>query len=146
VVPQDPLLFARSVPDNLALGREPADRDQAEAALTAAGAGFVLGWPAGLDTVLAERGVGLSGGERQRLCLARALYRGAPVLLLDEPTAQLDAVTAAAFAETLRGQRADRTIVVATHDPEVWRRADRVLRIADGVLTEDTGWTVSPRS
>ncbi|MEQ1572512.1 MAG: ATP-binding cassette domain-containing protein, partial [Myxococcota bacterium] len=80
------------------------------------------------------------GGERQRLCLARALYRRSRVVVLDEPTAQLDPSTAAAVADTLRANVAGRTWLVATHDPEVWRRADRVLRIADGHLTEEPAW------
>jgi ABC-type multidrug transport system fused ATPase/permease subunit len=129
VVAQDTVLFARSVAENVALGETP-DRVRVEAALRDAGAGFVHDLPRGADTVLAERGRGLSGGERQRIALARALYRGARVLLLDEPTSQVDAPHAARFGEVLRALAPGRTIVVAAHDPVVWACADHVVQLA----------------
>jgi ABC-type multidrug transport system fused ATPase/permease subunit len=138
-VPQEIQLFARTIAENVALGTVP-DPQRVAGALRLAGADF-----ADPDQVLADRGAGLSGGERQRLCLARALYRDAPVLLLDEPTAQLDPPTAARIAETLRTLRAGRAIVVATHDPEVWTRADRIVEIEAGRLVEGR-WTASLRS
>lgn len=149
IVPQDAALLARTVAENVALGAEPADRDRALRALEAAGAGF-----ADPDDLLDEGGRGLSGGERQRLCLARALYRDAPVLLLDEPTGQLDADTARGIVATLRELRPGRTIVVATHDPEVWARADRVAVLRDGRLVavgdpsavRGAAWTASSAS
>jgi ABC-type multidrug transport system fused ATPase/permease subunit len=130
-VPQDTQLFARSVADNVALGQEPAQAERLRSALVAAGADFVLSWPQGAQTELAENGRGLSGGERSRLCLARALYRDAPLLLMDEPTAHLDPQTSEALVSTLCALRPGRTIVVATHDPLVWQRADRVVDLAD---------------
>jgi ATP-binding cassette subfamily C protein CydCD len=129
VVAQDTVLFARSVAENVALGETP-DPERVRDALRDAGAGFVDALPAGADTVLAERGRGLSGGERQRIALARALYRGARVLLLDEPTSQVDAARAARFGEVLRALAPGRTIVVAAHDPVVWACADHVVQLA----------------
>lgn len=132
VVPQEIGLFARTVAENVALGHREPDRARVERALAAAGFPHV-----DPERVLADRGAGLSGGERQRLCLARALYGDARVLVLDEPTAQLDAATAAAFAETLRALAPGRAIVVATHDREVWSRATRVVEV--GAWTASSG-------
>lgn len=137
-VAQDIGLFARTVAENVALGEATPDRRRARAALDAAA--FV---GVDLDRALGERGAGLSGGERQRLCLARALYRDARVLLFDEPTAQLDRATAAAFVATLRALRPGRTLVVATHDPVVWEQADRVVHLRDGRVIEEGAWTDS---
>jgi len=128
IVPQDTTLLARSVAENVALGEEP-DPLRVERALHAAGAEFVFDLPEGPATVLAERGRGLSGGERQRIGLARALYRGTRVLLLDEPTSQVDEAQARRFAGVLRALAPGRTIVVAAHDPIVWRHADRLLTL-----------------
>ena len=93
--------------------------------------------PAALDTALQEAGGGWSGGERQRLGLARGLVRGAAVLLLDEPTAGLDAATEAAFLATLREVTADRTVVIVTHREPVMRASDRVALLIDGRIVND---------
>jgi ABC-type multidrug transport system fused ATPase/permease subunit len=128
IVQQDTILFARSVAENVALGEVP-DPERVERALREAGAEFVLDLPQGIGTVLAERGRGWSGGERQRIGLARALYRGTRVLLLDEPTSQVDEGQARRFGEVLRALAPGRTIVVAAHDPVLWRAADRLLTL-----------------
>jgi len=128
IVPQDTTLLARSVAENVALGEEP-DLVRVEHALRSAGAEFVFDLPNSAATVLAERGRGLSGGERQRIGLARALYRGTRVLLLDEPTSQVDEAQAQRFTDVLRALAPGRTIVVAAHDPIVWRCADRLLTL-----------------
>ena len=131
VVPQDGMLFARSVAENVALG-EAAREDRVEAALQRAEADFVARWPQRSARVLSERGAPLSGGERQRIAIARAIYRGARVLLLDEPTANLDRATAARLLGTLRALSRDRVVVVATHDPDLVAAADRAVQIRDG--------------
>lgn len=131
VVPQDLFLFGRSLLDNVTLGLGP-DRGRAAWALEQASAGFAL--QRGLDAILPEGGRGLSGGERQRLVLARALLRDARVLLLDEPTSQIDPQTSAAILRALRAVGAGRTVIVVAHDRAVAERADRVARIESGRL------------
>lgn len=85
----------------------------------------------GLDTRLGETGGGVSGGEARRLLLARALMTGADLILADEPTADLDADTAARIIAALRRARdAGKTIIVATHDPALAQAADRQIEVA----------------
>ncbi|AWI84373.1 thiol reductant ABC exporter subunit CydD [Alloyangia pacifica] len=89
---------------------------------------FVAALPEGLETVLGESGAGVSGGEARRLLLARALIRGADVILADEPTADLDASTGAAIIALLKGLSDEgRTVIVATHDPALARAMDRIV-------------------
>lgn len=137
VVAQDGFLFARTVADNLALGRPDATRAEIEAAARAAGAhGFVAALPQGYDTPLAELGRSLSGGERQRLCLARALVLGAPVLLLDEATNQVDAATEREILATLDRLRGRHTIVIVAHNLSAVESADRIAVIDGGRVVE----------
>ena len=84
----------------------------------------------GGDTVLDERGSGLSGGERRRLSLGRALLKPAELLLLDEPTADLDAVAEAEIIALLRSVAGGRTVIVATHSEALAAAADHVVRLA----------------
>ena len=134
---QRPLIVAGSVADNVALGAPAATRAQIEAACAQAGvAGVVRALPDGLDTRIGDGGRALSGGEAQRVALARVLLRDAPLLLLDEPTAHLDAATAAEVdAAVLRAARG-RTAVLVVHRPELAAQADRVLELRAGRLTE----------
>lgn len=138
-VSQEPLLFSDSVIDNVALGCARPDRARVEEACRAAGAhDFVALLPMGYDTKLEEGGGNLSQGERQRLCLARALYRDARVLVLDEPTASLDAGAERALSETIEALLAERrTVVVATHRESTVRRADRVVVLSEGAIVDE---------
>ncbi len=86
--------------------------------------------PEGLDTVLGDRGAGLSAGERQRVALARAFLRDAPLLLLDEPTANLDGQTEREVVEAIRRLSRGRTVVLVAHRPALMALADRVLALA----------------
>lgn len=144
LVPQHPVLFSRTVAENVALGEASPDLSRVVDALARAGAPEID--PA---RVCVDAGRTLSGGERQRVGVARALYRGSAILLLDEPTASLDAATAERLVDTLCDLREGRTLVVATHDPRVWRRANRVVVVLDGVIAEaeqgaeEGAWTVS---
>jgi thiol reductant ABC exporter CydD subunit len=134
-VPQRPHLFSWSVADNVRLGRRQASDDEVGAALRAAALGPVVDRLAdGADTVLGEGGAGLSVGERRRLALARAFVRDAPVLLLDEPTAGLDAGTEAAVVDTLRRLVRGRTAVIVSHRAAVVALADRAVVLEPGVV------------
>jgi thiol reductant ABC exporter CydD subunit len=129
-VPQRPHLFATSIGDNIRLGRP--DADAGDVLHAVAGAGLVelvARLPAGLDTAIGERGAGLSAGECQRVALARAFLRDAPLLLLDEPTANLDGETEAAVIEAIRLLARGRTVVLVAHRPALLALADRVVTL-----------------
>jgi ATP-binding cassette subfamily C protein CydCD len=127
-VPQRPHLFASSIAENVRLGRQDASEEELAAAIAAAGlSDVVAGLPNGLDTVLGERGAGLSAGERQRVALARAFLRDAPLLLLDEPTANLDGQTEQHVLEAVQSLSAGRTVILVAHRPALLHMADRVV-------------------
>ncbi len=129
-VPQRPHLFKASIAQNVRLGRPEASTEAVWDAVSAAGlAETVRSLPQGLDTVLGERGAGLSAGERQRVALARAFLRDAPLLLLDEPTANLDGQTERDVAQTIKRLAAGRTVVLVAHRPALVAVADRVLSL-----------------
>jgi ATP-binding cassette subfamily C protein CydCD len=129
-MPQRPHLFAASIADNIALGNPDATTAEVSSAVAAAGLREVVASkPAGLETMLGEDGAGLSVGERQRVALARAFLRKAPVLLLDEPTANLDGATEAEVLAALRRLLAGRTVLLVAHRPALIALADRVLEL-----------------
>jgi ABC-type multidrug transport system fused ATPase/permease subunit len=92
--------------------------------------------PQGLDTVVGERGYSLSGGQAQRLAIARALLKDAPLLILDEPTSQVDLEGEAAILAAIDNAVAGRTVLTIAHRPSTLRSVDRILTLADGNLTE----------
>jgi ATP-binding cassette subfamily B protein len=137
VVFQEPLLFARSVRENLLVGRPNAtDAELWQALARAQAKELVEALPAGLDTVLSERGRSLSGGERQRLSIARALIKAPPILILDEATAALDASTEQLLARALDEAMRDRTTFVIAHRLVTVRNATRILVLDRGRLVE----------
>ncbi len=134
-VGQRPTIFAGSIADNIRLGR----RDACHAAVRLAArrahvTDFADDLPDGLDTELGENGLGLSGGEIHRVALARLYLRAPQVLLLDEPTAHLDAATERAVLDGLIEFARDLTMIVVTHSPAVAARMDRCVRLVDGQL------------
>lgn len=132
---QRPRLFAGSIADNIRLGRRDADHAAVRlAAQQARVADFADALPEGLATRLGEDGLGLSGGEIQRIALARIYLRDPGLVLLDEPTAHLDAATEALVLDGLAEFAAGRTLIVATHSHAVAARMDKVFRIAGGKL------------
>ncbi|HEX3334074.1 MAG TPA: thiol reductant ABC exporter subunit CydD [Acidimicrobiales bacterium] len=129
-MPQRPHLFARTLAENVRLGRPDASDADVDGALEAAGlAGVVRRLPDGTATRLGAGGAGLSAGERQRLALARAFVRDAPLLLLDEPTASLDNETEADLLATVRLLLGGRTGLVVAHRPALAALADRVVEM-----------------
>ena len=129
-VPQRPHLFARSIADNVRLGRPDATDHEVRSAIADAGLDDVVaGLPLGLATVLGTEGAGLSAGERQRVALARAFLRDAPLLLLDEPTANLDGATEEGVLSAVRRLMVGRTVVMAAHRPSLLAASDRVVRL-----------------
>ena len=132
IVLQDPVLFAGTIADNLRYGRLDATDEEIEAAARAAHAHeFIARLPKTYATEIAEAGGGLSGGERQRLSVARAILKKAPILILDEPTSSLDAISEETVFAALRRLRANRTTIVIAHRLSTVRDADRIL-VLDG--------------
>lgn len=132
-VPQHPALRRGSVADNIRLGDPAAsDRRVRDAAALAGAHEFIERLPDGYATRVGDGGRGLSPGERRRIGLARAFLRDAPLVILDEPTADLDPVAAAVVSAAVERLRPGRTILLIAHRPEVIGHADRVVRLADG--------------
>ena len=135
-VPQRPHLFKDTIAENVRLGRSDASTEQVWAAVTDAGLkDTVSRLPEGLDSVLGDRGSGLSAGERQRVAIARAFLRDAPLLLLDEPTANLDGNTEREVIEAIRRLAHGRTVVLVAHRPALIALADRVVSLAPAEVT-----------
>ena len=134
---QQNTLFASSVADNIAYAFADASRADVEAAAKVACAHeFIQQMPQGYDTELGERGGDLSTGERQRLSIARAVIRDTPILVLDEPTASLDAETEVAVLENLSDWASERIVFLITHRLSTIRSADQIAFLEDGVIRE----------
>jgi ABC-type multidrug transport system fused ATPase/permease subunit len=130
VAGQEAHLFSASIRDNLRLGHPEATEDELADALRRARIWeWIAGLPGGLDTFVGEQGCELSGGQRQRIVLARALLAGTPVLVLDEPTAHLDAPTAAALIRDVFAAADDRTVLLITHRSEGLDLVDRTVSL-----------------
>ncbi len=135
---QEHVLFAATLRDNLRYGRPGASDDALEAAAVVACVDdFAPTLPHGYDTLLGERGAKLSTGQRQRIGVARAVLKDAPILLLDEPTASLDAETERRLLDNLRAWSAGRCVLLVTHRLSAARRADRIVFLEGGRVVED---------
>lgn len=127
-VPQEPYLFSGSLRENLTLGTEDADDIAIERALRIAAAeALVAQLPAGLETGVGERGSALSGGQRQRVAIARSLVREPKVIVLDEPTSALDGAAQRIMAAELRKLSKEATLVVITHNPDIFEAPDQIV-------------------
>ena len=135
LVPQTPVLFGGTIADNIRYGRLDASDAEVEAAARSAHADdFIRRLPLGYQTPVAEAGATLSGGERQRLGISRALLKNAPILILDEPTSAVDAISEAAVFDAIRRLRPGHTILVIAHRLSTIRDATRILLLHEGRL------------
>jgi subfamily B ATP-binding cassette protein MsbA len=136
-VTQETILFNDTVRNNIAYGQPdvPLSRVE-EAARMALAHDFILRMPEGYDTIIGEKGVRLSGGERQRLAIARAILKNAPILVLDEATSALDTESEAFVQAALANLMQGRTVFVIAHRMSTVRRADRIVVIEEGRITE----------
>jgi len=134
VVPQETTLFAGTIADNLYAAAPRANLERISYACKLAGVHDAIeALPSGYLTEIGERGVGLSGGQKQRLAIARALLRGAKILIFDESTANLDAASAEAIAQTINHLKGKLTIVFVAHHMPRSLKVDRVIRLPDGI-------------
>ncbi|OYW42701.1 MAG: multidrug ABC transporter ATP-binding protein, partial [Azorhizobium sp. 12-66-6] len=138
VVAQEPILFHRSLAENIAYGRPDATRAEIERAAALANAsGFIERLPRGYGTLVGERGVKLSGGERQRIAIARAFLADARILILDEATSSLDSESEALIQEAMERLMVGRTTLVIAHRLSTVRSLDRLLVFDKGRIVEE---------
>jgi ATP-binding cassette subfamily C protein CydCD len=137
LVAQDTYLFNDTLRNNVVLARPSAAEDEVRAAIEKAALGdFVASLPDGLDTIVGERGAQLSGGQRQRVAIARAFLKDAPILILDEATSHLDALSEAAVRDALDRLSRDRTTLVIAHRLSTVRDADQIVVLDEGRIVE----------
>lgn len=138
LVGQQALLFAGTIRENIALGKEGATNEEIMAAADAAAVSkFLASQPQGIDTLLAQGGEGLSGGQRQRVAIARAFVKDAPILILDEATASLDAESEREIQEELDKLAQGRTTLIVAHRFSTIRNAHRILVFDGGYIVGD---------
>jgi subfamily B ATP-binding cassette protein MsbA len=137
LVTQDPVLFDDSIRANIAYGTKPMVEDRViRAAQAAAAHDFIMALPKGYDTRVGEAGGLLSGGERQRIAIARALYKDAPILLLDEPTSSLDSEAEAKVQSALEELMLGRTVLMIAHRLSTVKKADLICVLDQGRIVE----------
>ena len=137
LVPQDPFLFYGTIADNLRIAKQDATEEEL---LTALGAAELLDFvdenPAGLETMVGDQGMALSGGQAQRLAIARAILKDAPIVILDEPTSQIDVETEASLNRALERLTASKTVLLIAHRLSTIEQADRIVVMDHGQLAE----------
>jgi ATP-binding cassette subfamily B protein len=138
MIPQEPMLFHRSLLENIRYGRtEATDEEVIQAAKLARAHDFIMELPEKYQALVGERGVKLSGGQRQRIAIARAILKGAPILILDEATSSLDSVTEKMIQGSLENLMKDRTVVVVAHRLSTIAHLNRILVFDKGQIIED---------
>lgn len=138
MIPQTPNFYHRSIKDNIRIAKPEASDDEVILAAKAALCHeFIMDFEAGYETLVGENGVKLSGGQKQRLSIARAFLRNTPVLLLDEMTSNLDAITEEQIQVSLERIIQDKTVLVIAHRLSTLRQMDRILVLEKGVIIED---------
>jgi subfamily B ATP-binding cassette protein MsbA len=137
LVTQDPVLFDDTIRANIAYGAKPLDDNEVVAAAKAAAAhDFIMGLPRGYDTRVGEAGTLLSGGERQRIAIARAIYKNAPILMLDEPTSSLDSESEAKVQAALEKLMQGRSVLMIAHRLSTVKKADLICVLDKGRIVE----------
>jgi len=137
-VPQEPLLFHRSIAENIAYGEPNASQEAIEAAAKMASAhDFIISLPDGYETLVGERGVKLSGGQRQRIAIARAMLKNAPILALDEATSALDSESEVLIQAALWKLMEGRTAIVIAHRLSTIQKMDRIIVLDKGKIVEE---------
>jgi len=136
LVPQDISLFQRSIMENIRYGRPDASDDDVLQAAAAARCEFIERLPSGFSMIVGDRGVKLSGGQRQRIAIARAFLKNAPILLLDEATASLDAESEDAVRDALERLMQGRTVIAIAHRLSTLRNFDRIVVLDAGHVVE----------
>ena len=138
LVPQDPFLFYGTIADNLRIARSDATDEELLAALRDAElADFVNSSPDGLNTKVGDQGLALSGGQAQRLAIARAILKDAPIVILDEPTSQIDVETEALLNRALARLTASKTVLLIAHRLSTIEQADRIIVMHQGEVAEE---------
>lgn len=136
-VPQEPMLFHRSLRENIRYGRRDASEDEVTAVAKMAHAHeFIEKLPHGYETLVGERGVKLSGGQRQRIAIARAMLKNAPILLLDEATSALDSESEQLIQDALWKLMEGRTALVIAHRLSTIQKMDRIIVLKAGKIVE----------
>ena len=137
-VPQEPVIFSKSVLDNIRIGRVGASIEEVEQAVKLACAEeFINDLPEGYSTLLGERGLLISVGQKQRIAIARAILRDSPILLLDEATSSLDAISEDAIKTAIDNISGNKTIIVIAHRLSTVRNADRILFLEKGKIENE---------
>ena len=137
-VPQEPLLFHRSIRENISYGNPKASNEQiAKASKDANAHEFVDKLHDGYETLVGERGVKLSGGQRQRVAIARAMIKDAPILVLDEATSALDSESEVLIQEALWRLMEGRTAIVIAHRLSTIQKMDRIIVLEEGKIVEE---------
>ncbi|MCX6737040.1 MAG: ABC transporter ATP-binding protein [Candidatus Parcubacteria bacterium] len=138
IVPQDPILFHRSLRENILYGRpEASEEEMLKASKAAYCHDFISELPEGYDTLVGERGIKLSGGERQRVAIARAILYNAPILVLDEATSSLDSESEIYIQKAIASLMKNKTVLVIAHRLSTIRQMDRIVVLDQGKILEE---------
>jgi ATP-binding cassette, subfamily B, multidrug efflux pump len=137
-VPQDHVLFSKTVKENILFGRKEASDEEMNKAIDLASFGKDISTlPEGLDTLVGEKGIALSGGQKQRISIARALLMNPEILILDDALSAVDAKTEAAIIHNIRLERAEKTTLITTHRLSAVQHADWIIVLDDGKIVEE---------